>query len=158
MNLPYFPPGADPGPDFARLVRDSGLQPPAPEGTLNGGDGGFGIPHGTTCLAVRYADGVIMAGDRRATSGHLISHRNIEKVFPGDRFSGVAIAGAAAVSARANASGTARWPTPTRPARRAAASRRWMGCSRPCPCVEYRVAIQLGQARRVPDHKRAVHI
>lgn len=33
-----------------------------------------------------------MAGDRRATSGHLISHRNIEKVFPGDRFSGVAIA------------------------------------------------------------------
>lgn len=96
MNLPTFPPGADPGPDFARLVRDSGLQPPEPGGVMSaGGDSGLGVPHGTTCLAVRYGDGVIMAGDRRATSGNLISHRNIEKVFPGDRYSGVAIAGAA---------------------------------------------------------------
>ena len=36
-----------------------------------------------------------MAGDRRATSGHLISHRTMEKVFPADSTSGVAIAGAA---------------------------------------------------------------
>ena len=36
-----------------------------------------------------------MAGDRRATSGHLISQRTMEKVFPADRHSGVAIAGAA---------------------------------------------------------------
>ena len=36
-----------------------------------------------------------MAGDRRATSGNLISHRTMEKVFPADRHSGVAIAGAA---------------------------------------------------------------
>jgi proteasome beta subunit len=36
-----------------------------------------------------------MAGDRRATSGNLISHRSMEKVFPADRHSGVAIAGAA---------------------------------------------------------------
>ena len=36
-----------------------------------------------------------MAGDRRATSGNLISHRTMEKVFPADRYSGVAIAGAA---------------------------------------------------------------
>jgi proteasome beta subunit len=36
-----------------------------------------------------------MAGDRRATSGNFISHRAIEKVFPADRHSGVAIAGAA---------------------------------------------------------------
>ena len=36
-----------------------------------------------------------MAGDRRATSGNLISHRTMEKVYPADRFSGVAIAGAA---------------------------------------------------------------
>ncbi|HKY14497.1 MAG TPA: proteasome subunit beta, partial [Microthrixaceae bacterium] len=50
---------------------------------------------GTTCVAVRYADGVVMAGDRRATSGNWISHRSIEKVFPADRHSGVAIAGAA---------------------------------------------------------------
>ncbi len=90
MNLPTFPPGDDPGPDFARLVRSSGLGAPVPSG-----EGTLAVPHGTTCLAVRYVDGVIMAGDRRATSGNLISHRNIEKVFPGDRYSGVAIAGAA---------------------------------------------------------------
>lgn len=53
------------------------------------------ITHATTVVAIRYADGVVMAGDRRATSGHLISHRAIEKVFPADRHSGVAIAGAA---------------------------------------------------------------
>jgi proteasome beta subunit len=53
------------------------------------------ITHGTTVVAIRYADGVVMAGDRRATSGNLISHRTIEKVFPADRHSGVAIAGAA---------------------------------------------------------------
>ena len=90
MNLPTFSPGDDPGPDFARLVRNSGLSAPVPSG-----DATLAVPHGMTCLAVRFADGVIMAGDRRATSGKLISHRNIEKVFPGDRYSGIAIAGAA---------------------------------------------------------------
>jgi proteasome beta subunit len=53
------------------------------------------VTHATTVVALRYADGVIMAGDRRATSGNLISHRSMEKVFPADRHSGVAIAGAA---------------------------------------------------------------
>jgi proteasome beta subunit len=38
---------------------------------------------------------VVMAGDRRATSGNLISHRSMEKVVQADRYSGVAIAGAA---------------------------------------------------------------
>jgi proteasome beta subunit len=36
-----------------------------------------------------------MAGDRRATAGMAIASRRIEKVFPADDFSGVAIAGAA---------------------------------------------------------------
>ena len=53
------------------------------------------ITHATTVVAIRYADGVVMAGDRRATSGNLISHRAMEKVFAADRHSGVAIAGAA---------------------------------------------------------------
>ena len=53
------------------------------------------VTHATTVVAIRYADGVLMAGDRRATSGNLISHRAMEKVFPADRHSGVAIAGAA---------------------------------------------------------------
>jgi proteasome beta subunit len=53
------------------------------------------VPHATTCVALRFGDGVVMAGDRRATSGNLISHRLMEKVVEADRLSGVAIAGAA---------------------------------------------------------------
>ncbi len=87
--MPQFPPAEDPGPDFASLVRRS---TPAPIGQ---GTSELDIMHGTTVLALRYGDGVVMAGDRRATSGNLISHRRIEKVFPADHFSGVAIAGAA---------------------------------------------------------------
>ena len=92
MNLPSFSHDSDPGPDFAALVRRAGLSPAIPDGPV---DARLTITHGTTCVAVRYADGVVMAGDRRATSGNFISHRTIEKVFPADRYSGVAIAGAA---------------------------------------------------------------
>ncbi len=52
-------------------------------------------PEGTTVLALRYLDGVIVAGDRRATEGFQIAHRSIEKVFEADSMSAVAIAGAA---------------------------------------------------------------
>src|SRR3954463_3684442 len=82
----------DPGPSFAELLKRVGLQPPVPATTL---DGVLPITHATTCVAVRFADGVVMAGDRRATSGNLISHRAIEKIFAAARHSGVAIAGAA---------------------------------------------------------------
>jgi proteasome beta subunit len=54
-----------------------------------------GLRHGTTVTALRYADGIVMAGDRRATEGNFIAHRAMEKVFPADRHSAVAIAGAA---------------------------------------------------------------
>ena len=53
------------------------------------------LRHGTTVVALRFADGIVMAGDRRATEGHSIAHRAMEKVFPADRYSAVAIAGAA---------------------------------------------------------------
>ena len=55
-------------------------------------------PHATTVVALRYADGVIMAGDRRATMGNIIAHRAMEKVFPADRHSAVAIAGSAGMA------------------------------------------------------------
>jgi proteasome beta subunit len=90
--MPFFRPDDDPGPDFAALVRRVGLVPDPP--TADVADR-LTVTHGTTVVAIRYADGVVMAGDRRATSGNLISHRAIEKVFPADRHSGVAIAGAA---------------------------------------------------------------
>ncbi|MGB8359818.1 MAG: proteasome subunit beta [Acidimicrobiia bacterium] len=56
------------------------------------------VPEGTTVLALRYAGGVVMAGDRRATEGHLVAHRSIRKVFPADMFSAVAIAGTAGLA------------------------------------------------------------
>lgn len=91
MSFRFFSPHDDPGPDFSALLRAAGHAPTA-TGT---GDTILDLPHGTTCVAIRYADGVVMGGDRRATAGHHISHRTIEKVFPADRHSGVAIAGAA---------------------------------------------------------------
>jgi proteasome beta subunit len=39
-----------------------------------------------------------MAGDRRATMGNLIAHREIEKVFPADDYSCVGIAGTAGLA------------------------------------------------------------
>src|SRR5690349_4495771 len=56
------------------------------------------VPHGTTIVAATYADGVVMAGDRRATAGNLIAQRDIEKVFATDDYSLVGIAGAAGLA------------------------------------------------------------
>ncbi len=56
------------------------------------------IPEGTTVLALRYADGVVMAGDRRATAGNIIAHKRIQKVFAADEYSAVAISGTAGMA------------------------------------------------------------
>src|SRR5690242_18648122 len=92
--LPFFSPGNDPGSSFVDLLRRvTPDDPPAPG--PSGGGPPFEVVHGTTVVAIRFADGVVMAGDRRATAGYTIASRRIEKVFPADDFSGVAIAGAA---------------------------------------------------------------
>jgi len=91
MGMPTFVPGHDPGSSFADLLRRLGAPREAPGGDTSS----LSVPHATTCVAVRYADGVVMAGDRRATAGNLISHRAMDKVVEADRHSGVAIAGAA---------------------------------------------------------------
>ncbi|HEX4490455.1 MAG TPA: proteasome subunit beta [Acidimicrobiia bacterium] len=98
--LSFFGPGLDPGPSFVELIRQ--VRPSIlPGGELDGAvrDAtpflASEVPHGTTVLAIRYASGVVMAGDRRATAGYTIANRRIEKVFPADDLSGVAIAGAA---------------------------------------------------------------
>ena len=90
MSLRTFQHPDDPGSDFSRLAQNAGLI------SMATGEGDrLDLPHGTTCVALRFADGVVMAGDRRATSGNLISYRTMQKVFPSDRHSAVAIAGAA---------------------------------------------------------------
>ncbi len=55
-------------------------------------------PHATTIVALVSADGIVMAGDRRATMGSMIASREIEKVFPADEFSAVGIAGTAGLA------------------------------------------------------------
>ncbi|GAB2594221.1 proteasome subunit beta [Pseudactinotalea suaedae] len=55
-------------------------------------------PHATTIVALTYAGGIVMAGDRRATMGTQIAHRQIEKVFPADDFSAIGIAGTAGLA------------------------------------------------------------
>ena len=55
------------------------------------------LPHGTTIVAAAFNGGVVMAGDRRATSGNMISQRDIEKVFRSDEYSCVGIAGVAGI-------------------------------------------------------------
>jgi proteasome beta subunit len=90
MTLPFFSPADDPGPSFTGLLRRVYGDPPVIQA-----DPAFQVTHGTTITALRYADGVVMAGDRRATAGSSIAHRAMEKVHPADRWSGVAIAGAA---------------------------------------------------------------
>lgn len=90
--MPFFEPGRDPGSSFPELLRRVGH---GDDGALTAGAGSLDVPHATTCVALRFADGVVMAGDRRATSGSLISHRSMEKVVQADSHSGVAIAGAA---------------------------------------------------------------
>jgi len=56
------------------------------------------VPHATTIVALTFAGGVVMAGDRRATMGNLIAHREMEKVYPADDYSCVGIAGTAGVA------------------------------------------------------------
>jgi proteasome beta subunit len=89
VALPIFHPAEDPGPDFAALLRRSGAA------ALPHLDAAVSVPHATTVAALRFADGIVMAGDRRATEGYSIAHRAMDKVFPADRWSAVAIAGAA---------------------------------------------------------------
>jgi proteasome beta subunit len=89
VGLPLFSPGEDPGPDFVGLLRRTSAERILPA------EGSVQVPHGTTVVALRFRQGIVMAGDRRATEGHAIAHRAMEKVFPADRHSAVAIAGAA---------------------------------------------------------------
>jgi proteasome beta subunit len=76
--------------DYAHLRSDlSRLGPGLPAGS---------IPHGTTVLAFKYAEGVLVAGDRLATEGHRVASRDVQKVYATDSHSLIGIAGAAGPS------------------------------------------------------------
>ena len=89
-----FRPQDEPGPSFTDVLRRVGLDPFSSVAPVAGATP-FEVRHGTTIAAIRYLDGVVMVGDRRATAGSSIAHRTMDKVHPADKHSGVAIAGAA---------------------------------------------------------------
>jgi proteasome beta subunit len=82
--------GADPS--FVELLRRQ--HPEALPSSLQM-SGALEVAQGTTVLGLRFADGIVMAGDRRATAGYTIADAKMKKVFAADDFSAIAIAGAA---------------------------------------------------------------
>ena len=59
----------------------------------------LGVAQATTVLGFKFADGIVMAGDRRATAGLTIADAKIRKVFAADDYSAIAIAGVAGQAA-----------------------------------------------------------
>jgi proteasome beta subunit len=89
---PSGPFGANPSfVDLLRVARPEAI-PPVLQAPL---PPGVPAPHGTTVLGLKFEGGIVMAGDRRATSGYSIADAKMRKVFAADDYSAIAIAGAA---------------------------------------------------------------
>ncbi|HEY6496612.1 MAG TPA: proteasome subunit beta [Trebonia sp.] len=91
-------------PSFTQFLSsyDPAMLPLANLGPLAGSKGASelikNLPHATTIVAVTCQGGVVMAGDRRATAGNMISKRDVDKVFRADEYSAIAIAGTLALA------------------------------------------------------------
>lgn len=86
--------------DFVALLRSNCpelLRSALPQGSVETAPP---LTHGTTILAAKYDEGVLIAGDRQATAGYEIAEREIEKVMEMDHLSAVAIAGVAGPAAQ----------------------------------------------------------
>ncbi len=84
-----------PDASFLSLLETRGLRP---DWGFEEVPPGLEVPEATTVLALRFADGVVMAGDRRATAGNVIAHTRVKKVYAADDFSAVAISGSAGMA------------------------------------------------------------
>ena len=93
IQPPVSGPSFGANPSFADLLRASRPEIVGSQRTIASTE--MPVPHGTTVLGLKYADGVIMAGDRRATSGYTVADAKMRKVFAADDYSAIAIAGAA---------------------------------------------------------------
>ena len=82
--------------DFIDLLKRSGYSWPNPAQvpTVDKTQ----LTQGTTVLAFHYKDGVLVAGDRRATAGNAIMYERCDKVIPIDDYSLMAIAGVPATA------------------------------------------------------------
>jgi proteasome beta subunit len=96
----YLAPGPSSFTDFVTAHAPHLLPGRLPEGltAAAAGAAGLQVPHGTTIVALTFSDGVVIAGDRRATAGNVIAQRDIEKVFITDSHSAVGIAGSAGIA------------------------------------------------------------
>jgi proteasome beta subunit len=93
IQPPVSGPSFGANPSFSDLLRATQPEIVGSQRTIGSTD--IPVPHGTTVLGLKYADGVIMAGDRRATSGYTVADAKMRKVFAADDYSAIAIAGAA---------------------------------------------------------------
>ena len=82
--------------DFSELLRQRGLLPPLVLGTVTGA--AAPKTQATTILAFKFSGGVLVAGDRRATSGNIMIYDRADKVLEIDRHSLMAIAGSPAIA------------------------------------------------------------
>src|SRR5437016_10846681 len=73
--------------DFPALLRRKGLLQIAPEPTGAAGGHTFIPTESTTILAFKFAGGVLVAGDRRATAGNTVVYDRADKVLEIDRHS-----------------------------------------------------------------------
>ena len=93
-------PALGPGADFFDLLKAGGYQFPGrviADITPTHGPA-FQPTEGTTILALRYDDGVLIAGDRRATAGNAVIHDRADKVLQIDDHSVMAISGSPAMA------------------------------------------------------------
>ncbi len=84
--------------DFFSLLKDGGYRLSADVGPGGASTEGFRPTEGTTILAVNYDQGVIIAGDRRATAGNTVIHDRADKVLVIDDHSVMAISGSPATA------------------------------------------------------------
>lgn len=82
--------------DFLQLLKERGFHRDG--AAVEGPHASAGITTGTTILAMKYADGVLVAGDRRATAGNMVMYDRTDKVLELDRHSVLAIAGVPATA------------------------------------------------------------
>jgi proteasome beta subunit len=96
--VPLDPGFSGAGEDFPALLRSRDLLPRVPELTGGAGKSSFVPTESTTILAFKFAGGVLVAGDRRATAGNTVVYDRADKVLEIDRHSIMAIAGVPATA------------------------------------------------------------
>jgi len=82
--------------DFFALLKQRHLISEIPSGLTNRSE--FHETVATTILGFKFADGVLVAGDRRATAGNIVMYDRADKVLEIDRHSVMAIAGSPATA------------------------------------------------------------